>query len=368
MRPGPLRIAAHNGARIYGGGEKWTVLLLKGLQQRGHRVHLFCNSREVGQWARREGVNASLGPLGGHLMVPHAVRLSRQIRRFAPDALVLTTFKKLWLGAMAGRLARVPLVVSRIGLDTDLPRRHWTYRLALRRWVHRVLVNADGIRQDFVDDLPDYDPGRVTTVYDGVDLGGGHDGDGPGARAALGLPPGVPMVGAVTRLSDQKRLDRLLKAAANLPRAHVALAGEGPVEADLRAEAERLGISDRVHFLGYRTDVARVLGSFDVFALTSDKEGMANAMLEAMAAGIPVVSTRVSGAEEALGPDAEGAAPGLVVGFDPEEIADALGRLLDQPDTREAMGREGRKRVRERFSYESMLDAWEDALRRPPVG
>jgi glycosyltransferase involved in cell wall biosynthesis len=364
----PLRIAAHNGSLIYGGGEKWTVLLLRGLRERGHAVHLFCNSGEVGERARREGVPASLGLLGGQLMLPHAVRLSRQVRRFAPDALVLTTFKKVWLGAMAGRLARVPVVVSRIGLDTDLPRRHWTYRLALRRWVHRVLVNADGIRRDFVGDLPAAYGDRVRTVYDGVELGPDRGGDTAAARAALGLPEGVSVVGSVTRLSDQKRLDRLLAAASLLPQAHVALAGEGPLESDLRAQAERLGISHRVHFLGYRGDVAQVLRSFDVFALTSDKEGMANAMLEAMAAGVPVVSTLVSGAEEALAPDDEGRAPGVIVEPDPEGIARALRGLLDDPAKREAMGREGLKRARERFSYESMLDAWEAALRPPRVG
>ncbi len=368
MNRGPLRIAAHNGARIYGGCEKWTVLFLKGLQERGHTVHLFCNRREVGERARREGVTASLGRLGGHLMLPDALRFSRQIRRFAPDALFLTTFKKVWLGAMAGQLARVPLVVARIGLDTDLPRRHWTYRLALRRWIHRVVVNADGIRRDFLGDLPGYDPRRVSTVHNGVALGTGGDGDGARARALLGLPQGAPVVGSISRLDTPKRLDRLLEAAVHLPTVHIALAGEGPQEADLRAQAERLGVSDRVHFVGYRTDVATVLASFDVFALTSEREGMANAMLEALAAGVPVVSTPVSGAAEALGPDDLGIAPGLIVEPEPAKIAEALGALLDRADTREAMGREGRRRARERFSYGSMLDAWEAVLRPTAVG
>jgi glycosyltransferase involved in cell wall biosynthesis len=301
-------------------------------------------------------------------MLPHALRFSRQIGRFAPDALVLATFKKVWLGALAGRLARVPQVVSRIGLDTDLPRRHWTYRLAYRRWVDRVLVNADGIRRDFVRDLPGYDPARVSTVYDGVSVSDAARGDAGAARDALGLPRGVPLVGSVTRLDTQKRIDRLLEAAVHLPHAHVALAGEGPLEADLRAQADRLGISDRIHFLGYRTDVGAVLASIDVFVLTSDKEGMANAMLEALAAGVPVVSTPVSGAAEALEPDGRGAAPGLVVEPHPGKIAEALGALLDQADSRDAMGREGRKRARERFSYESMLDAWEAALWPSPAG
>jgi glycosyltransferase involved in cell wall biosynthesis len=357
----PLRIAAHNGARAYGGGEKWTVLLLRGLQERGHEVHLFCNDQGVVARTRAEGVSASLGPLGGHAMVTDAWRLSLQLRRFRADALLLSTFKKSWLGGMAARIAGVPRVVARIGLDTDLPGRHWTYRATFRRWVHAVLVNADGIRRDVLASVPELDPSRVATVYDGVRL----EAQVPGrdeARRSLGLPADVPIVGSVARLVVQKRLDRLLDAVALLPGVHAVLAGEGADEPSLRERARRLGIADRVHFPGWRSDVETVLGALDAFVLTSEREGMANAMLEAMAAGVPVVSTPVSGATEALAADAEGRAPGLLVPADPRAVAEALSGLLDVQAARLAMGEEGRRRARGRFGFERMLDAWEGVL------
>lgn len=294
-------------------------------------------------------------------MLPQAWSFSRRLKAFNADALLVATFKKVWLAGRAARRAGVPTVVSRIGLDTDLPGKHWSYRIAFRRWVDATLVNADGIRRAVVEGLPDYDPAKVATVYDGIVLDDAvpHMRE---ARAALGLPVDAPVVGAVARLSAQKRLDRLIVAVSRLPGVHLALAGEGELEQELRALAVRLGLEHRVHFLGFRTDVARVLAALDVFAITSDREGMANAMLEAMAAGVPVVSTPVSGADEALFTDGEGRSPGLVVEADPGRLAEAMTGILDLPAVRLAMGEEGRRRVRRTFSYQGMLDAWEAVL------
>ncbi len=355
----PLRIAAHNGASEFGGGEKWTLLLLRGLAERGHAVRFFCRDQAMAERAASMGVPAEPGRLGGHLMLPDAWRFSRQLASWGPDALLVSTFKKLWLAGMAARRAGVPVVVSRIGLSTDLPRRHWTYRLALRRWTDAVLLNADGIRTDFRADLPSADPRTVVTVYDGIELGAPPP-PRDEARAALGLPLDRPVVGSVTRLAEQKRLDRMLAAVASLDGVHLALAGTGELEADLRARAEALGMADRVHFLGFRRDVATVLAALDLFLLTSDKEGMANAMLEALAAGVPVVSTPVSGAAEAL--EGGDPPPGLVVPADARALADATRALLSDDARREAMARAARERARTRFSFEAMLDAWEHVL------
>jgi len=356
-----MRIAAHNGARTWGGGEKWTALLLEGLQARGHDVRLFCNFESVAERARRRGVEASVAVLGGHLALPQAWTFARRLRRFAPDALLISTFKKIWLGGMAGSIAHVPRVVSRIGLDTDLPGKHWSYRLAFHRWMDAALVNADGIRRAVVQGLPGYDPARVATVYDGIAL----EEDPPPrdvAREALRLPPDATLVGSVTRLSTQKRIDRMLETVARLPGdVHCVLAGDGEQEGELRARTAASGLSERVHFLGFRDDVATVLAALDVFLLTSDREGMANAMLEAMAAGVPVVSTPVSGADEALREEG-GRVPGLVVEPDPGLLAEAVRGILDVPAVRLAMAQEGRRRARDRFSFPAMVDAWEGVL------
>lgn len=360
-QPSTLRIAAHNGARTYGGGEKWAVLLLKGLQERGHEVQLFCNFEEIAERARAEGVDASVAVLGGHLALWQAWTFAARLRAFKPDALLVSTFKKIWLAGYAARRAGVPRVVSRIGLDSDLPGKHWTYRLAFRRWVDAALVNAEGIRREVVRTLPGYDPARVATVYDGIvpPHASFHRRE---AREALGLPPDAPVIGSVTRLSRQKRLDRLLDALVLLHGVHGVLAGVGELEDRLRSQARALGLEDRVHFLGYRRDVGDVLVALDAFLLTSDREGMANAMLEAMAAGVPVVSTRVSGADEALGPDDAGRAPGLIVEGDPAALAAAVRGVLEDPVLRETMSQEGRRRAREWFGYERMVDAWEAVL------
>ncbi len=358
----PLRIAVHIGALVYGGGEKWSVLLVRGLQERGHRVRLYCQNEAMAERARSEGVDAAVGPLGGHLMFPHALRFGLQLRDFAPDALLLATFRKVWLGTMAARIAGVPRVVSRIGLDTDLPARHWTYRIVYRRWVDAVLVNADGIRREIVSGLTGYDPGRVITVYDGVRLRETGPLSMEDARRELGLPEGVPLVGSVTRLSAQKRIDRMIEAVALVPEAHLALAGEGELEEELRRRAAELGVQDRVHFLGYRGDVERVLAALDVFAVTSDREGMANAMLEAMAAGVPVVSTPVSGAAEALAPDGSGREAGVIASAEAPAFAAALRGLLADRAHRGHLADEARRRAAERFSYSAMVDAWEAVL------
>ena len=129
-----------------------------------------------------------------------------------------------------------------------------------------------------------------------------------------------------------------------------------------REVAAQLGMADRVHLAGFRRDVGDVLDAIDLFAVSSDREGFANAMLEAMAFGIPVVSTDVSGAREAL--DAAPGEPraGIVTGFSEAELAEAIGGLIRDPDARRRMGDAARARAERRFGEERFLDEWERLL------
>ena len=340
----------------------WTVRLLAGLQARGHTVAFLCRDAEMAERVEARGVPAEVAHLGGHPMVPHAVRFAALLRRYRPDGLLLSTFKKTWLGGMGARLAGVPRVVARIGLSTDLPGRSPLYRLAFRRWIDRVVVNADVLRAPVLADLPGIDPARVITVYNGV-AAPERRGPAGSVRRELGIPEGARVVGAVARLAAQKRLDRLLETVAALPDdVHAVLAGDGPERAALEARSAALGLDHRVRFLGRREDVGDVLAALDVFLLTSDREGMSNAMLEALAAGVPVVSTPVSGAGEALEPLDDGAEPGLVVAADAAAMAGAVAAVLDDPGRRAAMGAAAVRRARERFDPEAKVRAWEALL------
>ncbi|MBI4539831.1 MAG: glycosyltransferase [Gemmatimonadetes bacterium] len=357
----PAFLVAHNGARIYGGLEKWMLHLLAALHARGHRVLLLCRP-EVARHAREHGVETRLCRLGGDVMIHDALRLARLLRRLAPDALLLTHYPKTWLGAMGGALARVPRIVARIGYAGYLPQR-WKYRVAFRRWIHVSVANAEAVRRRFLADLPDLDPRRIVTIYNGVRAP--ERPEPPGTlRQALGLSDAAFVIGCLSRFAPDKRIDRLLYALAELPdRAHAILAGDGPERAALEALAVRLDVAGRAHFLGFRRDVGDVLDACDVLTIVSDVEGMSNAMLEAMAVGVPVVSTPVSGADEALDPFPDGTAPGTVTsGFEPGEIAAAVRRLVDHLTLRGRMADAARRRHAERFTFERMVEKWERLL------
>jgi glycosyltransferase involved in cell wall biosynthesis len=333
--------------------------LLAGFQNRGHRVLSLCRNQQVANAAAAYGIPTGVRVLGGDAMFPHALAFAWMLRSERPDALLLTSFKKSWLGGLAAKMAGVPRSILRVGALPNNPGGR-TYRIALSHWVDAVALNADAMRSPLIAALPTVPAHKFVTIYDGV-AEHPRSNAGLALRRKLSIGDARPLIGSVGRLVKQKRYDRLLRAFAQLPEdVHCVIAGEGPELDPLRRLASELGIAHRTHLPGFRSDVSAILDALDVFVLSSDFEGMANAMLEAMAAGVPIVSTRVSGAEEALFADPRGSdPPGVIVGFEPSDIAAECGRLLSNPSVRQRMGQAGIQRVRESFTFDRMLDEWE---------
>ena len=330
-------ILAHNGASALGGGEISVALLLAGLQRRGHRVLLLCRDETIAGRLADYGISTDVQRVGGDAMLPDALRFAARVRREQPDVVFLTTFKKMFLASLGARLGGARYVVQRVGLESDTPRAT-RYRVALRRWVDRAVLNADSMRPAFLAGDPRLPEARVVTILDGVPVPVRTAAPGT-LRRELGIPADAVVVGAAARLARQKRFDRLVRALALLPaNVHCVLAGAGDERDALAALAAELGVQDRLHLLGFRGDVGNVLDALDVFVVSSDREGLANAMLEAMALGLPVVSTEVSGAREALDPRPGEPAPGIVVPRDEGALAEAIGRLAGDADARRAMG------------------------------
>ena len=331
--------------------------LLTALASRGHGVTLLCNRRVVAEAAQARGVETRVLRLGGDLAIHDALRLALTLRRERPDVFIVGTFRKLWLAALAARIAGVPKLVARIGLSSDTPR-NFKYRFVLRRWVDHVVFVAETMQQSYAEAMPELGD-RLTTIYKAVPpLGPRIPKDA--ARRALGLPADVPVLGSVSRLVSQKRLDRLLESVVFLREdVHLVIAGEGPLRGALGQHVRQLGLHGRVHFLGYQENIAPLMDAVDALIIASDREGMSGAMLEALSRGVPVISTDVSGAREALGPTEEGPAPGLVTGFAPPQIASAVTTVLYYPELLREMGRAAERRYKELFSYEGMLEGWE---------
>jgi glycosyltransferase involved in cell wall biosynthesis len=194
------------------------------------------------------------------------------------------------------------------------------------------------------------------------------------ARAALGLPADAAHVlSVVGRLEEQKGHRYLLDAFAGVvrvvPNAHLALAGDGTLRHALAEQAKALGIDRRVHFLGHRQGVQTILDASDVFVLPSLWEAMPFALLEAMAAALPVVATAVAGVPELV---VEGETGFLVAPADVLALERALVRTLQLPDSGRELGIAGRQRVDSRFDLQTMLvdtqDLYRALLARSPVG
>jgi glycosyltransferase involved in cell wall biosynthesis len=356
-----MRIVGQNAWPVFRGGEKAMALIMAGLQQRGHDVLLVCANAEVARHCGAYGITTAVVRLSGDIRIDRALRFARLLRRYRPDAVLLGTFRKVLPAAVGARLAGVPRVVCRVGVSRDVPASA-KYRFVFRHLVDAAVVNAASMRDAFLAAAPALDAASVVAIPTGVRPP--EQQRGPQVvRAELGLPADARVVGSLAYLAPLKRLDRMVDALAHLPAdVHWVHAGAGPEQATLEQRARDLNVHERVHLLGMRHDVGDLLGVFDVYVVTSDREGMSNAMLEALGSGVPVVSTPVSGALDALQPFPDGSEPGLIVEAEPERIAAAIASILHTGEAHARMRAAALQRARESFSYERMIDDYEAVL------
>jgi len=179
----------------------------------------------------------------------------------------------------------------------------------------------------------------VETLHHGLDPAALPVPEQNGVRAELGIPEDAPVVGTVANFKAAKDHATLLRAAAQVRRAvpsvRFVLVGQGPLEAETRRLAGRLGLEETVVFAGFRTDATRLMAGFDAFALSSTYEGLPIALIEAMAVGVPAVVTRVGGTPEVV---ADGVHGYLVPPRDPAALAAGLTRMLEDRPLRDRLG------------------------------
>ncbi|HHP7234604.1 MAG TPA: glycosyltransferase family 4 protein [Desulfobacterales bacterium] len=267
------------------------------------------------------------------------------------------------LGRAAAWLMRVPIVVqtphghvfyghfgrglSKFFLSLEkLAARHTHAIVALTRSEYSDYVNYGVAGSE-----------KLVTIHSGVDIEhfGRLSQNAAAKKKELGLNPDCPVVGTIGWLLPIKGPHHLLRAMATVlhqgHRAQLVFVGKGGMESVLRTQARSLGLADRVHFIGWRSDVADILPLFDVFVLPSLNEGMGRVLVEAMAAARPVVGSRTGGIPDLVRDGENGL---LVSAGNEDELADAIGRLLSDPQWAGSLGRRGSRDCR-RFSLESMV-------------
>ncbi len=329
-------IALLHGAPAYGAVERYVEAIARGLEEAGEEVVLV--HRGVAPFEAL-GVRTAILPAEASAPVTIA-RLVRLLRRLRPRVAHVTD---VWPPALvAARLARVPhLVVTHH--TPELPIRDNAAGRAWRRlgWLMRPEVvytsEADRARDG-------RRPSRVVPL--GIDLESFRT-----ARPALEKEG--PLVGNVARLAEQKGHRFLIEAAPLVlerrPDARFVIVGDG----ELRAELEALAAGLPITFTGARDDVPELLASFEVFAFPSLFEGLCLAVIEAQAAGVPVVATPVGGIRETVVPGETGL---LVQPGDAAALAEGIVWVLEHREEARRLAAEARRRALERYSVERMVD------------
>lgn len=299
------------------------------------------------------------------------LRLWRALRMLRPNLVQTYNIGALDAAPIA-RLAGVSQVVhAEHGRDvTDPLGSNRKYRL-MRRWLQPLITRYVAVSDDlqcWLRDEVGIAPSKIVCILNGIDTSmhapnaGAHQ-----ARPLLGTfaPTGTLLIGSVGRLDAVKDQAGLIEAFRVLCdsnpttalRLRLAIVGEGGKREDLERQIERTHLGNQVRLLGNREDVAALLAECDVFALSSLAEGIPLTILEAMAAGLPVVATHVGGVGEVIVDDVTGT---LVPPSDPAALAAALGRYVQDQDLRQRHGRAGRARVEAKFSLSAMVSAYTD--------
>jgi len=273
------------------------------------------------------------------------LHLWRRLARKPVDLLMLlTVVPNIW-GRVFGRLTRVPVIVGNCRGGGAPRRQHerWLWTLA-----DRIITNAAALKEVLGRHCR-VPPGKIAVIPNGVDL----EFFRPPKEAGPGNPPKLL---SVARLVPDKDHDTLVRAFSlitkSYPQAELWLVGDGPRQEAVQRLAAEVAPPGQVRFFPGQLDLRPFFRQADVFVLSSVYEAMPNVVLEAMAAGLPVVATQVGGLSELVTPGKTG---WLTPPQDPVALAAALGRLLGDAETRHRFGQAGRRRVAQDFSLEVMV-------------
>jgi glycosyltransferase involved in cell wall biosynthesis len=336
------------------GGAQYALLrLLEGMDRERYQVQVAClynGDAEVALRIRALGIQVTDLGMTGKWRVDALLRLYSLLRRQQPDILHTWLFHANFSGRLAGRLAGVRRIIS----SERTMEMEGRVRRSLNRMTSSLADRIICVSQrvaEFAAQEIGLPADKLVVIPNGISLDGFSAVDQAGARRSFNFPRDDQIIGTVSRAERVKGLDVLLDAFkilhANMPELLLAIAGDGPELPGLKDQAQQSGLGKNVHFLGEVKDIPKFLAALDVFALSSYHEGMPNAVLEAMAAGLPVAATAAGGTLEVITDQVTGF---LVPPGDRPGLARVLTILLDDPSLARRMGRLGRQRVEREFN------------------
>ncbi len=348
------------------GAEKQLALLSAGLPRDEFDIHICALTRGglLEEELRAAGIPVTI--IGKQWKYDPLAwwQLRRHIARLKPDLVQTWMFTANAYGRTAARSAGVKRIVAsercvdvwKAGIQLTIDRR-------LARRTDAIIANSRGVKEFYVQQgIP---AEKLVVIENGILPAPASDLTHDQLCDELSLPRDVHLIGAVGRLWHQKRIKDLIWATDLLKvirdDVHLLVIGEGPLRESLEEFRDACQIGDKVHFLGARSDVMRMMPHFALLWLASDYEGLPNVVMEAMTAGVPVVATDIPGTRDLV---THGETGFLTSVGDRANLARYAHKLLEDPTLRMRLGEAGRERITRDFSVERMVAAHAELYRR----
>lgn len=353
-----LRILHTEWSDGWGGQERRVVSEMEGMLRRGHHVLLVTRPHcRIRNEAEQRGIPVVAMDMRGKFDFRAIRALARLLKQEAIQVVDTHSGIDSWVGALAAKLAGTPVLVRTRHLNIPL-KRSW---LNFVHYLPDALVTCgEAMRRQLVENCG-FPAEGLANIPTGIDFSRFQPTKSREVmRRELGLAPdawAVLMVGIIRGVKRHEVALRAFQAVAETrPNAMLFLAGEGPMRPDMERLAAELDISDKVHFLGHREDVPDLMAASDLLLLTSRSEGVPQAVTQALGMGLPVVATAVGGVPELVIHEKTGL---LVPPENPQAVAEAMMRLMDDPQLTIRLEQEGRRHALSEFSLDAMLDKTE---------
>jgi len=351
------------GKNKWGGGEKWMVMAATGLMSMGHNVVVVCRKNSVlGKRAKEENITVKEIAANSDFDLVACWRFCRFFKDFQPEAVIGCQNKDWRVASVALRaIGSDAKVYSRQGLQ--LLKNHWWYKWTVRTFCDGIITNTHTIKKEYESFLP-VDSDFIKVIFNGVEELK-EDGDSFDFSPWISSVEEKPVIVLSTgRLAHQKGFRYLIEAAAYVirenPNVYFFLAGKGKLENSLKQQIKRLGIDRNFILLGFVEDVSSLLRGADIFVMTSLYEGMPNSVLEAMAYGLPVISTKVNGVTELINDGKNGF---TIKSGNVDEVIEKLSILVKEQPMRETFGSNAKRLVNDNFSVGRMVLELDEVLK-----
>jgi glycosyltransferase involved in cell wall biosynthesis len=349
-----------------GGEERQWAETLRVLDPRKHRIVNVClfEPGSVGEELIREGHRFRQNVFAGRFDVLAVFKLARILKEERTDIVFLSYHAvTVFYGIVAAKIAGAGKIITSIHSTGffDKKREYTLVKLLSTRFFDRIIA-AGKAHKDYLADSMGFPRDRITAIPYGLDMGPYQaPADIAFIRMSLGIPPDSKVVGIVARLNHIKRHDIFLRSAAAVLRSRPGtvflIIGDGAERPAIERLVKELNIGDNVRMAGFRKDIADILKMIDVSVLTSDNECMPVSIVESMASGVPVVSTRVGSVPDMI---SEGVTGYTAPAGSHEALAEKIVKILGDADLAKKMGEAGRRIAGEKYSLSALKRNYEE--------